>query len=321
MAVQILTRLAPRPPLASLLRPPRCAVLLRPALLLLGACISDHHVSPFPPIDLATALRPADDLPGQLARASREAQASGLRETLRIEGKLPGGHAFVALGFSGTDAAGLPTHATRVVTPASVVLALGPARVVLQEPPRPDELLPALHASGAFPSGVDLTGDRSPDVALRASDGVLAVYRIDLQGSAPYPIVLRARPTRVLDLDEDGRPDLAGAPPIPDGDPIRPEFLDIAVADGAAFRNDHPAVIAHHRALADAPPPPPTTPLPQRLRAAMERTFHGACAGDPLTLTLQPVADLVAANHPLPEPLAASWSRWRAWLGQTFPPS
>jgi hypothetical protein len=299
VAVQVLSRLLP--------------------LLLLGACASDHRVSPFPPGGLAVFLRPADDLPGQIERAVREAAASGLRETLRVEGTLPNKKPFVALGFSGVDAAGLPTHATRVVTPASVVLALGPARVVLQEPPRPDELLPALHPSGAFPSGVDLTGDRAPDVVLRASDGTLAVYRIDLLGSAPYPIQLRTPPTRALDLDEDGRPDLAGVAPVPEGDAIHPELLDIAVADGTSFRNDHPAVLAHHRALAERPLPPGSAPLALRLRAALERAFHQLAAGDPMTQALQPAADLVAEHHPLPPPLAASWARWRSWLDRVFP--
>ncbi|MCS6900159.1 MAG: VCBS repeat-containing protein, partial [Myxococcales bacterium] len=225
-------------------------------LLLASACTSNHRVSPFPPVGLTVFLCPADDLPGQLERATREAVASGLRETLRIKGTLPDGKPFVALGFSGIDPAGLPTHATRVVTPASVVLALGPAHVVLQELPRPDELLPALHPSGAYPSGVDLTGDQAPDVILRASDGTLAIYRIDLLGSTPYPIQLRAPPTWALDLDEDGRPDLAGLVPVPEDDAIHPELLDIAVADGTGFRNDHPAVLAHHRAMAERPMPP-----------------------------------------------------------------
>ena len=299
MAVQVLTRLLP--------------------LLLLGACSSNHRVSPYPPGGLAAFLRPADDLPAQIERAVREAAASGLRETLRVEGTLPDRKTFVALGFSGVDAAGLPTHATRVVTPASVVLALGPARVVLQEPPRPDELLPALHPSGAFPSGVDLTGDRAPDVVLRASDGTLAIYRIDLLGSAPYPIQLRAPPTRALDLNEDGLPDLAGVVPVPEGDALSPELLDIAVADGNSFRNDHPAVLAHHRALAERPRPPSSAPLPLRLRAALERVFHLLGAGDPMTQALQPAADLVAAHHPLPPPLAESWARWRTWLDRSFP--
>lgn len=299
MAVQVLTRALP--------------------LLVLAACTSDHRVSPFPPLDLATALRPADDLPGQLTRATREAEASGLHESLRIEGTLPGGQPFVALGFDGTDAAGLPTHATRVVTPASVVLALGPARVVLQEPPRPDELLPSLLPSGAFPSCSDLTGDRSPDVVLRSSDGVLAVFRIDLRGSSPYPISLRAQPTRVLDINEDGFPDLAGAPIIPDGDSIRPDFLDIAVSDKTSFRNDHPAAIAHHRKLAQAPLPASTAPLPARLKALLERGFHEACAGEPPTAALQPATELVTANHPLPDAVAASWVRWRGWLSDSFP--
>lgn len=295
------------------------ALRLRPAAgaacaAALAACASDHHVSPFPDIDLAAALRPANDLDGQLARARREAAAARLSEVLRVDGKLPGGQPFVALGFAGVDAAGQTTHATRVATPASVVLALGPARLVLGEAPRPDELLPSLLPGGGFPSGSDLTGDGAPDVALRASDGALAIYRVDLVGSSPYPIVLRAPPTRVVDVNEDGRPDLAGAPLAPEQDPLRPDLVDVAIADGTSFRNDHPSAIAFHQVQADAPAPPPGAPLPLRLKAALERAFHARCAGAPLAQAFQPAADLAAAAHPLPDAVAASWVRWRGWI-------
>lgn len=284
------------------------------ALALLAACTSDHRVSPFPQISLSDALRPPDDLPAQLARAQREASAAGLRSTLRIDGTLPGGQPFVALGFEGTDPAGRPTHAVRAVTPAAVVLAVGPARLVHGEAARPDELLRSLLPGGAFPSGSDLTGDKAPDLVLRASDGALAIYRLDLLGASPYPVSLRSPPTSALDLNEDGRPDLAGSPPVPAGDPIHPELLDIAVADGVSFRNDHPAVIAYHQRLADAPAPAPDAPLARRLQAALEKAFHAHCAGAPLGRAFQPAADLAAASHPLPDAVAASWVRWRGWL-------
>jgi hypothetical protein len=286
--------------------------------LLLGACSSNHHVSPFPPIDLAAALRLAENLDAQLARVSEEARATGLRQTLRIDGTLPGGKPFVALGFTGFDDAGLPTQATRVVTPAAVVLALGPARLALRDPPRPDTLLPSLLPSGAFPSGADLNGDRSPDLALSSSDGSFAIYRVDLLGASPYPVQLRASPTRVLDVNEDGRPDLAGSPPLPDGDSIRPEFLDIAVADPTGFRNDHPDALAHHRALAEAPTPPSTAPIELRIRRALERGFHLSCAGDAPRIALQPAIDLIAEHSPLPPALAASWRHWHGWLQREF---
>ncbi|RYE90381.1 MAG: hypothetical protein EOO75_10260, partial [Myxococcales bacterium] len=192
-------------------------------------------------------LRPGRSLPGQLARARREATADGLRETTQVEGRLASGQPFVALGFEGVDAAGRPVHAARVVTPAAIVLALGPARALGSGPARPDELLASLLPGGAYPSGVDLSGDSAPDVVLRAADGSLAIHRVDLTGSTPYPIALRFPATGARDVNEDGRPDLTGLPPIPDGDPLRPELLDVAIADGIAFRNDHPDALAFHR--------------------------------------------------------------------------
>ena len=56
-------------------------------------------------------LRPPSDLQGQLDRAQRQAQAEGLREVRRLEGKLRGGGAFVALGFEGVDLVGRPVQA------------------------------------------------------------------------------------------------------------------------------------------------------------------------------------------------------------------
>lgn len=264
-------------------------------------------------------LRPTDNLPLQIDRAIHEAKASGLRESLRVEGTLPGGQPFIALGFQGLDATGTQVHATRVVTPSAIVLAIGPARVALQEPPRPDELLPSLLPSGAFPSGVDLTGDHAPDISLRSPDGTLAIHRIELQGSAPYPILLRANPTRVLDINEDGFPDLAGTPSAVDNDSIHPEFLDVAVSDRVRFRNDHPAAIAYHQKLARRPTLPQTAPLPDQLRVLMERGFHDACTGTPLPSALQPATALISASQPLPEPIATSWAYWYHWLTQTFP--
>lgn len=294
--------------------------VLRPALaaLLLASCASNHRVSPFPEVDLEAALAPADDLEGQRALALREARGHGLSLDRTIEGKLPSGKPFLALGFSGLDPAGRPVHAARVVTPASVVLALGPPRLAGQASALPCELLPSLLPSGAYPSGVDLSGDRAPDVALRAEDGSLHVYRVDLRGASPYPVSLRAPPTSAVDANEDGRPDLTGAPPIPDGDSIRPDLADVAIADGTSFRNDHPSAVAFHKKLAaEVTPAPADAPLPLKLRRALERAFHESCAGAPLTQALQPAVDLAVKHHPLPADVAASWVRWRGFLADS----
>jgi hypothetical protein len=283
-------------------------------LLTVASCTSDHHVSPFPAVDPAELFRPHLDLDGQLARADREARAGRLRLALRVEGKLPGGAAFVALGYEGEDALGQRVGATRVVTPASIVLALGPPRIARDASSLPSTLLASLGPAGAYPSGSDLDGDGAPDVALRADDGTLAVHRIDLQGSSPYPIELRAPPSAAVDVNEDGKPDLTGAPRPPEGDPIAPEMLDVAIAAPGGFRNDHPAARVFHQRRRDRPAPPASAPLARRLRHGLERAFHAAAAGDPVLEALQPVVDLAATQHPLPEDLVASWVRWRGWV-------
>lgn len=288
------------------------AIPLLALLVLLAAC-SNHRVSPFPPPEaVGQILRPGDDLAGQLARATREAQASRLREVRRVEGQLAGGDPFVAIGYEGSDIAGQPVSALRVVTPAAIVLALGPARVARGAEGTTSELLPSLLPGGGFPSGKDWTGDRAPDLAVRAPDGSLAVYRVELMSAAIYPVVLRSPPTRVLDVNEDGRPDLAGAPSPAPGDPIAPDMVDVAVADGIFFHNDHPAALAFHRRLADAPLPDGATTV--RLKTALEKAFHALCAGDPLAQAMQPATAVAAAAAPLADGVATSYVRWRGWL-------
>ena len=290
------------------------AALVAAGGAVLPACASDHHVSPFPSVDAMELFRPRLDLAGQLERVGREAKAGRLRETLRVEGKLPGGAVFVAIGYEGEDAIGQRVGATRVVTPASIVLALGPPRLARDAASLPAVLLASLGPGGAYPSCTDMDGDGAPDVALRAEDGTLAVHRIDLQGSSPYPIELRALPTGVADVNEDGKPDLTGSPRPPDGDSLSPEMLDVAIAAPGGFRNDHPAARLFHQRLRDRPALPAGAPLARRLRQGLERAFHAAAAGEPVEAALQPVVDLAAAQHPLPEDLVASWVRWRGWV-------
>ena len=280
--------------------------------LSLAACSSGPHVSPYAGVDLSTYLRQANDLPTQTERARREAAAEGLREITTVDAVFPSGQPFVALGFVGVDAAGRPVHAARVVTPAAIVLALGPARALGEGPPRPDELLASLLPGGAYPSGSDLSGDGAPDVVLRAADGSLAIHRIDMSGSAPYPITLRFPPTDARDVNEDGRPDLTGHPPLPDDDPLRPALLDVAIADRVTFRNDHPDALAFHQALATRPPPASDTPPATQLRAALETAFHAVLAGAPPADALAPADRLV--RRPLPADLVASFALWRSWI-------
>jgi hypothetical protein len=283
-----------------------------------SACTSNHHVSPFGDIDPSELLRPQRDLEGQLARVEREAKAQGLTEKLRIRGQLPSGEPFLALGLAGTDVVGRAIQATRVVTPSGIVLAEGPpdSRSAVGAP---HILLPSLAEGGAFPSGQDLNGDGSPDVVLRAADGTLAVYRIDALGAARYPVVLAFPPTRVLDVNGDGRADLAGTAPIASDDPFAPELLDVAVATPSAYRNDDPAAVAFHAARREKARAPSTSPPAVKLRRAIERAFHGIRAGIAANDAIQEASDEAARLAPLPEPLAASWVKWRGLLADRAP--
>ena len=282
--------------------------------MLAAGCSSNHHVSPFPDVDPALLLRPLDDLEGHVARAEREGRASGLEVALRVEGKISGGRRFVALGLGGRDPLGRPLHAVRVATPASIVLALGPPALSAPDPTEPNELLPSLMEGGAYPSGTDFTGDGAPDVAVRAADGTLAVFRIDPMGATRYAVRSTVVPTRAMDANADGRPDLAGSAPVPPGDAISPDLVDVAIGVGTAFRNDVPDALAFHRARRDRQPPGPAASAEVRLRAAVERAYHALRAGDPAPAALQPAIDLAAKLAPLDDRTAASWVRWRGYL-------
>jgi hypothetical protein len=291
----------------------------RPALAALAtlatSCASGHRLQPFPEVDAALLLQPADDLPGQLERATRELEGAGLRESFRVEGKLRGGKAFVAIAADGKDPFGRPAHAVRVVTPAAIVLALGPEDPASPRPDDPVRLVRHLNDQGAYPSGLDLTGDGAPDLGVRAPDGTLALYRIELLSATRYPVAIAAPAREADDVSGDGRPDLLGAPPAPEGDPIAPRLVDVAVGDGTSFRNDAPEARAYHRrALESAKPAPEGAPPAQRLRVALERAFHAMRAGDPPARAFQPAADLAASLAPLPDALAVSWVRWRGYV-------
>jgi hypothetical protein len=270
-------------------------------------CSSNHHVSPFA-VDPTLFLAPRADLDGQLARAMRETSASGLRETQRLEGKLPSGHRFLMLGYEGVGISGTPTHATRVVTPFAVVLAEGPEA----SPSKPTELLPFVQ-DGAFPSGLDLTGDGAADVVLRSADGRLAVYRVDGTSAAAYPIVIAAPPRRGRDENGDGLFDLVGVAEISESDPIAPVLTDVAINDGTSFRNDHPDSSAFHerqkRPMLAEPAPPA-----KRLQRAIENAFHARLSGMSADAAFAEPRALAATLAPLSTELAVSWIRWRGYL-------
>ncbi len=257
------------------------AMAIVPSVLVaLAGCGSNHRVSPYPDVDPAVLFRPRGDLDAQLARIGEEAAREGYREALRVTGVLPGGAPLVALGEEGVDRAGRPFSLVRVATPYGLVLGLGPPAFPTRDPSEPVELLASLVPGGAFPSGVDLTGDGTPDLAVRAPDGTLAVYQVHALGGTRYPVSLTFPPTGADDVNGDGRVDLLGrAAPLAD-DPLAPELVDVAIGTGSSFDNDHPDARAFHARLRDRPLTL-TAPLEARARRAIEAAFHAIRAGEP----------------------------------------
>ncbi len=246
-----------------------------------GGCASNHHVSPFLPVDAAVLLTPVDDLPAQLARVDAEARALGLQSEARAEGKLPGGEALVALGLIGRDASGRTIRATRVVSPSAIVLALGPTE--LGDPLRdaaPVALVESVLPGGGFPSCRDLTGDEVPDVVARADDGALAVYSVTRLGATRMPVTCAFPPTTATDVNGDGRMDLVCRAAREPGDELAPELLDVAIGDRVAFEHDHPDAAAFHQRRAEARRAAADADAAAQLRALLEVAFARVRAGE-----------------------------------------
>jgi hypothetical protein len=252
------------------------------AILLASGCASDHHVSPWggrtgPSFE---PFVPRPDLDGRLAVVDAEAAALGLTRAAELRVELPRkAGAAVIRGYEGRDAAGRPVHAVRVATPLGVVMAVGPLDAGDVDRRQATELVPALHKDGAYRSGTDLAGDGRLAVVLRNDAGTLAIWHVDALGSGPYAVALEAAPVRGIDVDGDGRVDLAGELPVTPDDPIAPHLTDVATFDGGRYSNASPAARAWHAALAAAPAI--KAPEEARLRAAIERAWHAVLGGAP----------------------------------------
>lgn len=257
------------------------------------------------------------DLDARLALVETEAAALRLELTSEIPVKLPhGGGPARIRGYAGKDSLGRPVHAIRAASARAVVMAVGPLDAPDTARDTATELVPALvveagdRGGAAFQSGTDLTGDGEISVVARSETGRLAIWRMTPLGAAPYPIAIQAPPTRGLDVDGDGRVDLAGELPIDRGDAIAPRFDDVAMFDGVGFSDRTEGARAFHARFAELATPPKVDARPSdelRLRVALERAWHAVLAGKSKDDALKALAREVA-----PARLRASFERWES---------
>ncbi|WP_437670909.1 FG-GAP repeat domain-containing protein [Sorangium sp. So ce131] len=275
--------------------------------VLVLSCASDHQVSPWgaarrPPLSVYVA---PPDLDAHLGAIDVEAAELGLSLEVELRGALPrGGGEVVVRRYRGTDALGRRTSAVRVATPRGVVMAAGPLESGRVDRSQATELVPSLlpgpdadaaQQLGLFRSGTDLNRDGAPDVVLRNEAGELEVWAVQPLGAARYTVELAVPPRFALDVDRDGSLELAGQVPVDEGDPIRPDLVDVAGFEGGRYTHRSGAARAFHEARAGGPgaggagqgkrPEPPMDDA-VRLRRALEQAWHALLAGRPAKETL-----------------------------------
>jgi hypothetical protein len=296
---------------------------------------SDHHVSAW-----GTAEHPSlapyidkPDLARHLATIEHETTELGLSLASELEARIPGEGRAIVRAYEGVDVGGRRVSAVRAATARGVIMAVGPLDAGDLGRTAATELVPSLAPGddgekGAWQSGTDLNGDGRPDVVLRNEAGALEIWGLGATSAGRYDVWLEAPPTRGLDVDGDGRVELAGTIAVLDHDAIAPELEDVAFFDGARYSDRTEAARALHeehvRAIeaervarrarprpdadadagAPAAPPPLTDEL--RLRRALELAWHAILAGRDRGKVLGAL-DL----EPVPARLRASFDRHR----------
>lgn len=283
------------------------------------ACVSNHRVSPFPPIQSIHDVLPPPDLDAQLGRIDEEANANGYVLRTEQRGTLANGEEIVVRAYETVDPFGRPAHLLRVATPVGIVLALGPPDPKLVIPPA-TELLPSLVPGGWF-SGSDLNGDGAPEVVVRDGAGTLSVYRIERYGAAPLPIELAWPPTFAIDANADGHPDFAASHRLGEEDPIAPTIVDVAIFDGARYTNEGEEARAFHErsrdeAAARFEEASEAEDEVAMLRAAIEKAWHAIAAGSDAKKALAELDEVLEKAEPLAEELRTSLRSWRAVLAK-----
>lgn len=230
-----------------------CAPEPRPSSLLLLR--GDPLIPP-----LSTYVE-APDLAERLRTIDVETRDLGLTMTYEARGKLAGGAGVVVVrAYEGKDAVGRTTHAVRAATPRGVIMAAGPQTYPMSDAAALEatELLPALISdpkdpkTGAFQAATDINGDGDPDVALRSANRTIEIWRLGPLGASRYEIRSAVPPTVAVDINDDGKVDLAGARQNAWGDRIRADLSDFAVWDGRRYTNAAPGAKARHASIAAA---------------------------------------------------------------------
>ncbi len=271
-----------RPNVADRRRRGRALAALACAALAAAGCASNHRVSPWgeaagPPLG-AYVERP--NLEARLAEIDAETRGLGLELTGEFRGKLAGpGGPVVVRAYRGADALGRPETAVRAATSRGVVLAIGPLDPLRRTPGEASATELVVDLAPA----TDLNGDGAPEVVLRGERGGLEVWRLDVTGSTRLDVELAVVPTRAVDVNGDGRADLAGDAAVAAGDPIAPRLDDAATFDGVRYSNRTPEARAWHAMRAAELLAAPEAPEPDaaRLRRAIERAWHRLLAGEP----------------------------------------
>ena len=309
------------------------AASLALVLGLLSSC-SDHHVSPWG-VRGEPTLRPyvaRADLGEKLASIDAETSALGLERFFERRVDPPHEGPLVIRAYRGLDAGGRRIHAVRVASERGVVLAIGPLDAHEVDRTQATELI----VDGELPPpGTDVNGDGRPDVVVRNEAGTLAVWGLAGTGASAYPIRMRLRPTRLVDVDGDGRLDLVGAIALPEAHPLAARLEDEAVFDAGEYGDDGPkarsvytaaleriaadeaaeqpklADDAGVNAIADAGASQGTAPEGVRLRRVLERAWCRVLLGDSKDAAIQALDREV-----VPPDLRASFTAYRQRIAE-----
>ncbi len=292
--------------------------------MLNAACMSNHHVSPFPDgISIADVVeRP--DLDKQLARLSDEISHHHMAQEHEIRGEFRDKSPFVIRSYVGKDAVGYDRHAVRVASPYGLILAIGPERDAAERGDR-TQLRRSLLEGGGWRSGTDFNGDGLIDLILAGPDGTFEVWGFHDRGAMPYPMIALAPPSRAIDINEDGQPDPAVDMHALSDDTIRPRIVEVMSFRVGEYRNDTPDVRAYHakalahvraqmepRRDADGNVVPRLTR--EVLADAIEAAWHSIRSGGGDKTAIEELDRVVKALEPLPSEQSAAWRAWRAWI-------